>query len=100
MNSFIEAMNSKFYLPDYLLVILDDDLIDYMQYKCMGMAQLIGPWIEYLADLFEEALQVRRDLLPQKAKNPEHTQVYWIEVVNHDNFDYQDRQAREVTVNA
>ena len=66
VNSFTEALNLKFYLPDYMVVFLDNDLIDYLQYKRFNLASLLGPWIEFLMQLFAKSLQQRyRDLKPK-----------------------------------
>ena len=40
INSFVLAMNSKFYLPDYIIIVLDDNLIDYLQYRKFKVASL------------------------------------------------------------
>ena len=95
VNSFIQALNTKYYLPDYLIVFLDVDLVDYLQYKKFKVASLLGPWIEYLSEVFAESLQKRRMQLPKKARLEECTQVYWVEPVNHNNFDYTNQQIRE-----
>ena len=96
MNSFVHAMNSKYYLPDYIIVLLDDDLIDYLQYKKFNTANLLGPWIEYLMQTFAEEIQNRFQQLPSKAKLELITQVYWVEPVPHVNFSYTDQQARDI----
>ena len=49
VNSFIQALNSKFYLPNYVVVMLDNDLIEFLQYKRFAVGSLLGPWLEYLA---------------------------------------------------
>ena len=43
VNSFVQAMNAKYYLLDYVIIMLDGDLIDYLQYKRFAMASLLGP---------------------------------------------------------
>ena len=94
-NSFMEALNSKYMLPEYLRVVVEDDLIEYLGYKKFMVASLLGPWIEYLAELFTDLLNMRRSQLPVKARLPEKTQVYWVEAAMHENFDYVNQQARE-----
>ena len=96
VNSFTQAMNTKFYLPEYLIIFIDDDLIEYLQYKRYNIASLLGPWIEYLCQFIAESLQDRRQQLPLKARQKLPTQVYWVEAVSHSNFDYIDQQAREI----
>ena len=95
-NTYVEAMNSKFYLPEVMIIFLDADLIEFLQYKRYNLASLLGPWIEHLSQFFAETIQERHQLLPSKARNKEITQIYWVEPVNHGNFDYIDQQAREI----
>ena len=94
VNSFIQGMNSKFYLPDFIIVFLDDDLIEYLGYKKVSLASLLGPWIKYLAQFMVDAVHQRWNDLPTKARLPAKTQIYMVESVNHDNFKYQNQQAR------
>ena len=42
-NTFIQAMNTKYYLPEYIIIFLDDDLIEFLQYKKYAVASLLGP---------------------------------------------------------
>ena len=95
VNSFIHALNTKHYLPAYMVVLLDDDLIQYMGYSKFKVASLYGPWIEYLSELFTESFLNRRNDLPRKARPDDITQVYWVEPVGHANFDYIDQQLRD-----
>ena len=95
VNSFISALNTKFYLPSYVVIALEADLIDFLQYKRFAVASLLGPWVEYLAQLFVEILDERRKKLPLKARLVDKTQLYWLEAATHENFDYVDQQACE-----
>ena len=95
LNSFIQALNTKHYLPVYMVVLLDHDLIQYLEYTKFKVASLYGLWIEYLSETLAEALQNRKSSLPKKAKLSEETQVYWVEPVNQGNFDYVDQQTRD-----
>ena len=96
MNSLLQALNTKFHMPEFLIILLDDDLIEFLQYKKIGAASLLGPWIEYLAEVVSTSLNQRRDDLSIKAKLPEQTQFYWVEPVNHENFEHGNRQIRDV----
>ena len=99
VNSMIEALNSKFYLPDYVIVFLDDDLIEFLQYKKFGVAALLGSWIEYLAQFIVEVVETRCQDLPVKARPTDKTQVYFVEPINHSNFDYINQQVRQTYTN-
>ena len=57
LNSFVQAMNGKFYLPDYIIIMINNDLIDYLQYTRFKVASLYGPWLEYLSEFRTQLLQ-------------------------------------------
>ena len=96
VNSFTQAMNTKYYLPDFLIVFLDNDLVEFLQYKKYNVATLLGPWIEFLAQIIAESLQDRFHQLSPKARPKNITQVYWVEAIGHTNFEYLDQQVREI----
>ena len=95
VNSFMAAINSKVYLPSFIMVILDDDLIQFMQYKKYGVSTLYGTWIEYLAKLFVEIVDKKCSQLPASAQLEDKTQIYWVEPAAHSNFVSENRQMRE-----
>ena len=58
---------------------------------------LLGPWIEYICQVVAEVLATRWSDLSPKARPADgsHTQIYWIEAVNHSNFKYINQQVRD-----
>ena len=66
-----------------------------MNYNRFKVALLCGPWLEFLSEIFTEALQNRRAQLSRKARPENVTQVYWVEPLNSSNFDYAHQQLRE-----
>ena len=66
VNSFTEALNAKYYLPEFIIIFLDDDLIQFLQYKCFNVATLLGPWVKHLSQIISESLAARfQDLSPK-----------------------------------
>ena len=94
-NSFLQALNAKYYLPEFMILFLDDDLIEFLNYKRFNLASLLGPWIEYISQCVSESIQDRYQKLSAKARPKNITQVYWVEAVSHTNFDYLNQQARD-----
>ena len=43
-------------LPKYLIIVLDDDLITYLDCKSDGAALLLGRWVEWLSNEFDAML--------------------------------------------
>ena len=56
-------------LPKYIVVVLDDDLITFLDFKEEGIATLLGTWIEWLVKEFTALIQERKNQVPEKSKN-------------------------------
>ena len=85
-HSFATALNSKSHLPAYILLILDVDLVDFLQYTRINAASLLGQWVEYLATTIHEMLTTRLKALLLKAQPKNDIEVYWFEPASHMNF--------------
>ena len=93
-NTFAQAINKSAVLPKYILVILDDDLITYLDYpSTTGALQLLGKWVEWLIQQFCDLLQKKLELLPQRAKRDVCT--YWSTVPTHHNFGFARNELRK-----
>ena len=70
-NTFVSAFNKtkSGVLPRYILAVLDDDLITFLDFKRDdGAATLFGSWIEWLVNEFNTAIEERSKLLDMKFK--------------------------------
>ena len=87
--AFATALNKRIYLPKFVVIVLDDDLIQYLQYKNYGVSTMYGTWIEYLAKEFNSMVQDRIAQLPTKARrNPRfEPHIYWMALPAHNGFD-------------
>ena len=56
-HSLAAALNSKAYLPSYILVVLNDNLIEYLQFKRPNVATFYGTWMEFLSETVQEMLK-------------------------------------------
>ena len=79
-------MNKNPLLPKYVLVVLDDDLITYMNYKGTGVAVLLGEWVTWLVKTFQELIEKRKEQLPNKSKKENMPCMYWCAAPTHVNF--------------
>ena len=70
----------------YIIVVLDDDLISYLDFAEDGMATLLGTWIEWLASAFRDLIQQRLKQLPDKSKKFTPF-LYWVAALTHAYFD-------------
>ena len=89
------AINKSKKLPDYVLVTLDDDLIEFLGYKNCDVGSMYGTWCEWLVKQFDSLLTTKWQRLPNKAKNNDGTQVYWIALPLHQGFSDIDNQVRQ-----
>ena len=66
----MNAVNSQksSLLPKYVLVVLDDDLISYLDFKREGLATLLGTWVEWLVKKLSEIVKTRLSQLPLKSR--------------------------------
>ena len=94
-NTFALAINRSQRLPEYILVIIDDDIIDFANFKNIGVAGIYGPWCKWLVQTFTTMLEERRKMLPHKAQLSEATQIYWLAAVKHADFDELSNNLRE-----
>ena len=49
-NSFVQAMAENSYLPRFLVMVFDDDIIDFTDFDQKGVSTLFGKFIDFLAN--------------------------------------------------
>ena len=85
-NTVANAINKHIALSRYFLVILDDDLITYLDFKGPGVAELLRKWVSWLIDQMTSAVAERKKQLPIKSKREAEPCIYWCLVPTHKNF--------------
>ena len=80
---FASALNSKTYLQAYIVVFLEDDLIEYLNYSKFKVALQLGTWVEFLAKELFDMLSKHQQQLPDRATLKENAQIYLIETISH-----------------
>ena len=58
-------------LPSYFVIVLDDDLITFLNYKEEGVTTMLGTWIQWIAKEFTLLIKQRLDQLPGKCRRRE-----------------------------
>ena len=94
-NSFVAAINKHISLPRYILIILEDDLITFLNFTGPGAADIFGKWIVCLAGKFKEAIADRKKQLPDKAKCEEEPCIYWVAAPLHKYFSHDRNEIRK-----
>ena len=93
-NAFAAALSSdkKGKLPKYVVIVLDEDLITFLDFEHEGVATLLGSWVEWLAKEINESLKQGLKQLPQKC----HKEVffYWVAAPLHTSFGRKENDLR------
>ena len=85
VNSVISLINANGALPAFLVVVLDNDIVEFLNYNNTGVSALTGKWLEYIVQEVDKALRARRKQLPPKLQS-QLTQCYWVDCMQHKNF--------------
>ena len=68
-NALLSALRSKIEIPKMLIVILEDDIIRYLNYQGHGVTEMHGKLIDYLSkELRKLITKFKTDFLPTKSK--------------------------------
>ena len=87
-NTLAAAINKNELLPKFMIVVLDDDLIQYLDFKTQGQATMYGGCLEWLLKSFYEDVQQKKEYLPTKAKRLNLPMIYWVEIPNSKHFSH------------
>ena len=87
-NALIQALNKKGQEkpPRYIVVVLDDDLIDFLGSAEFGISTILGEWIHYLARSLNSAIEDWKKALPVKALEENYPMIYWATSPHHKHF--------------
>ena len=87
-NSLVSGLNQQKtgLLPKYIIVVLDDDLITFLNFKEEGMATLLGTWIDWLVKEFNTLIESRKKQIPKKSYNDDLPFFYWVAAPTHSCF--------------
>ena len=80
-NTVAGALNKNTWLPKYLAIVLDDDLIKYLDSYRVGISSMYRMWIEWLVQQVHELIKQKSAKLLTKAKSE--ICVYWVQAPLH-----------------
>ena len=85
-NALAAALNApqNTRLPQYIIVVLDDDLISFLDFAGSGTATLLGSWIQWLVEQFNLLLLARKEQLPAHCNKE--VFFYWVCAPTHTCF--------------
>ena len=82
-NSLAVALTKNWKLPKYIVVILEGDIIDYLNYTNFGISGFYGDLLESVIKGFVAMIKTRKDQLPQKSKKATYPFIYWVAAPMH-----------------
>ena len=64
--------------------MLDEDIIQFLDFKSSGAATLMGTWLQWLVEHFLDMIQTRKGQVPSKCFIEPF--IYWVAVPQHIDF--------------
>ena len=96
VNNLIYAMKTKGYLPKIIAVILEDDLIRYVDYNDFGVTSVYGQIFNYIIEEVRSAIiEFKYGILPVKARRDAYPQIIWFLPTLHCNYHPSDNTLRK-----
>ena len=86
-STFATALSKYDKLPKYICIVLESDIIDFLEYSNVGISTFYGDMIESIVKSFNQMIEDRKRILPTKAKKVGYPQLYWVALPMHKNLD-------------
>ena len=87
LNALISAMKGESALPKYIVMVLEDDTIQYLNYNDFGVTAMFGKIFNAInTELRRGVMQFRDQYLPKKATRPDWPQIIWVYPSLHANY--------------
>ena len=85
-NSFAYGLNKIDKLPRMIILVIDKDLIETLNYKNYGVSTMIGTWLEWVANTLDDMIETRKKQLKDKALKERYPEIFWVECPHNKNF--------------
>ena len=85
-NTMVTGIQEHKYLPKFVIVVIDDDLIRYINYPQYGISEALGKLVNWVMSEFNRIVAAQKDFLPKKARKPDQPHFMWIEAPYHISF--------------
>ena len=85
LNSVINTINAQEFLPKYLIIIPDKDIVDFINYTQRGISQIIGTILDWLIKQIDQTMERKRLLMWES--NPgsvedEEPAIIWVKMLD------------------
>ena len=85
-NTFAEALNKEKELPRAIIIVLNDDMIKYINLNGYGISMAYGRLLHYVFSEFNKMIATRKDQFPLKATREHFPELLWINLPFHSAF--------------
>ena len=85
-NALIQGINEQGKLPKVVVLVQDDDLLEFLNYGEQGMSSLVVSCIEWICKQFEALVKLAAEGLPPKAVKDGYPQLYYVAPPHHQHF--------------
>ena len=87
-NLMVRALKEQVFLPKMIIIVVDDDIIRYLNFYNFGMSEAFGKLINHIMVEHNRILEAYLEYLPKRAIPPggELPQIFWIAPPLHTNF--------------
>ena len=85
-NLLVNLMQKEILLPKLIAVVLDDDLVKYLNHDGCGESKAIGRILNELMTDFRKLVTKQKEFLDKKSKRPLYPQFVWLEAPLNVNF--------------
>ena len=82
-TALISAINKHHRLPKYMVIIMDNDLTEFIKFRGNGIAKLIGLYLNSMIKDVEETIRDKKMQLPNKAVRVNYPLIYWVAAPTH-----------------
>ena len=83
-NSLVRANNAQILLPKFILVILDDDIMDAIDHYKTSISYGIGQMLEWLINEFHKLVSSHKERLPTKSQKYKYPTFIWVKIPYHE----------------
>ena len=87
-NQLVAAINTEVLLPKAIIIVLDDDIMDALNYYDSGITQAIGRIIEWLAGEFHKSVNNHKQSLQSKSHKYKYPAILWMKIPSHTVYDH------------
>ena len=85
-NAVVEGINKQVLLPKVILLVFENDILDYLDHYRPGVSTLIGQTIEWLANQLHRMITSHKEKLPSKSRKFKYPVVMMCGLPHHCEF--------------